>query len=349
MDHFKILKRAWDITWRYRALWVFGIILALVTSSGGGGGPSFQYNFGRGDLSPRGGELSIPEISPEVWASILSLLVAVGIALGCLILILIVVGTIARYVAETALIRMVDDHEETGEKRGVRQGFRMGWSRTAFRLFLIDLLIGVPVALAFILFFLLALAPLLLWTTESTAAGVIGTVATIGLFFLFVLVAIVVTAVLSLLIRFFHRTCALEDLGVIDSIREGWGLVRRQLKDVAIMWLIMIGVGLGLGIAMFFVVLLLLGVGLVLGGMPALLVGGLTSLFSEGALPWIFAAATGFPIFLLVMIVPTLFLGGLIEVFKSGVWTLTYREVRALEEVASEAGDSAEPETTDRA
>jgi len=31
--------------------------------------------------------------------------------------------------------------------------------------------------------------------------------------------------------------------------------------------------------------------------------------------------------------VPWLFLGGLMEVFKSSVWTLTYRELRALESV----------------
>ena len=34
MDHVKILKRAWVILWQYRVLWIFGIILALTTSSG---------------------------------------------------------------------------------------------------------------------------------------------------------------------------------------------------------------------------------------------------------------------------------------------------------------------------
>ena len=29
MDHIKILKSAWYILWSYRALWVFGLILAL--------------------------------------------------------------------------------------------------------------------------------------------------------------------------------------------------------------------------------------------------------------------------------------------------------------------------------
>jgi hypothetical protein len=51
----------------------------------------------------------------------------------------------------------------------------------------------------------------------------------------------------------------------------------------------------------------------------------------------------GIPIFALVVSVPWLFLGGLVEVFKSSVWTLTYRELRALEGL--EPGDvETEPE-----
>jgi len=38
MKHAQILKRSWEILWSYKALWIFGIILALTTASGGGGG-----------------------------------------------------------------------------------------------------------------------------------------------------------------------------------------------------------------------------------------------------------------------------------------------------------------------
>jgi hypothetical protein len=331
MDHLKVLKRAWEITWRYRVLWVFGIILALTTGGSTGRGGGSGGGGGNGGF-PSSGDFSPPEIPPQV----VSMLIVVGIGLACVIVILIIASVVARYVAETALIRMVDDYEETGEKRNVRQGFRLGWSRTALRLFLIDLLIGLPTALAFILLFALALAPLLLWTTKSTAAGVVGTVATIGLGFLFVLLAIVVGIVLSLLMHFFRRVCALEELGVIESIRQGFDFVRQHLKDVGIMWLIMVGLGLGWMILMIPVTILLVVVGAMVGGFPALLVGGLASLFFEGAVPWILAAAVGIPIFILVVAVPGLFLGGLAEVFKSSVWTLTYRELRALESFETE-------------
>jgi len=29
MNHGKVLKRAWEILWRYRVLWIFGVIVAL--------------------------------------------------------------------------------------------------------------------------------------------------------------------------------------------------------------------------------------------------------------------------------------------------------------------------------
>jgi hypothetical protein len=348
MDYMDVLKRAWHMVWRYRALWVFGIILALVVagSAGNGGTGAPGYDFDRDDFRP-GWRWSYD--LDEVPLEVVGIAIAVGVGLLLMALCLVIATAIARYVAETALIRLVDDHEETGEKRSVGQGFRMGWSRSALRLFLINLLIRVPTALAFLLLFALALAPLLVWFTESTGAGVIASIAAGGLFFLVVLLAIVVGAVLSVLIKFFWRACALDGLGVIESIRQGYGLVRRQLKDVVVMGLIMLGVNIGWAILMIAVTIVLFPVFFLLfivaitvagtlAALPALAVYGLVGLFFEGAAQWILAFAVGLPIFILGMVVmnlllgaPGLFLGGLMEVFKSSVWTLTYRELRALE------------------
>jgi len=262
------------------------------------------------------------------------MLIVAGIALACVILLLGVASVIVRYVAETSLIRMVNDHEETGEKRSVRQGLRWGWSRTSLRLFAIDLLVFVPLVVGFILLLLLALAPLLLWTTGSRPAEIIGTVAAIGLVVLFVLLFIVVITAASLLIHFFRRVCALEEVGVRESIRRGYSLVRRHLKDVFIMWLLMVGLTIGWAILTIVATLVLVLVGLVPGGGPALLAGGLAGMASRGGpLPWIVAGAVGLPIFLLVLVIPLLFLSGLWQVYKSSVWTLTYRELRTLEAV----------------
>jgi hypothetical protein len=350
MDHIKVLKRALELTWRYRVLWVFGIILALTSGGGGGsGGPQSRFD---GDLLSR--DLSLGKVPlgdvlpiPVVPEAVVGTLIAVGIGLACFILLLIVVSVVAHYVAETALIRLVDDYEGSGERRSVRQGFRMGWSRSALRLFLINLLIVLPTILAFIVLALIVAAPVLL--LGDTPAKVIGIVGTIGLAFLFILLLIVVIVVLTLLMRFFWRACALEGLGVFESIRRGYCVVRGNLKDVAVMWLLMAGVGIGITIAMIIIVLFLLALGLVVGGLPALLVGGLASQAFEGAVPWILGAAAGVPIFLLVMVLPLLLVGGLIEVFKSSVWTLTYRELLALESVEPEADQPPELEAAEPA
>ena len=60
MDPVKILKRAWHILWSYRALWVFGLILALTAagSSGGSGNNGARYS---GDSSNQGYEAPLPE------------------------------------------------------------------------------------------------------------------------------------------------------------------------------------------------------------------------------------------------------------------------------------------------
>ena len=55
---------------------------------------------------------------------------------------------------------------------------------------------------------------------------------------------------------------------------------------------------------------------------------------------WISGGVVTGLIFFVVVALPSLFLGGLSETFKSTVWTLTYRELRVLDGVAAAAEDS---------
>jgi hypothetical protein len=335
MDHIRILRRAWDITRSYRTLWIFGILLALTTARGGappGGGGGGGGNNGSGGDIPFPHDL--PDFTvPQIPQQTLDQILAAGIALACLTLLLIVVATIVQYVARTAAIRMVDRNEATGERVTFRQGWRLGWSRAAFRMWLVDLLFGLGFFIAFILLGLIALAPLLLWATQNEAAGLIGTFSTVGLGMLVILLFIGLVAALSLLSQFFHRALALEEMGVMDAIRRGWNIVRRRPGDVILMGLILFGFSLLLSIILIPIVFLLVMVGLVAGGLPALLVGALTNLFVHGSVPQMTALAVGIPIFIVVIAVPMLLIGGLVEAFTSSTWTLTYREMLALETV----------------
>ncbi|HUW94169.1 MAG TPA: hypothetical protein VMW58_00130 [Anaerolineae bacterium] len=356
MDHVKVLKRAWEILWRYRVLWVFGVIVVLCAAGTSG---NLTMNLGGGDgyegpnAPPWAGEWRwegepFAEVMPQIlgaWATVAGAILAIVTALCCVAIILSIAKVIFLYIGETALIRMVDDYEETGEKRGVRQGFRLGWSRTALRLFVIDLLTRLPGMLILLILLMLGagLAALFFLFTDSTVVMVIGAVAVVGLGFLTILAAIVLSLAISLVRPLIFRVCALERRGVIESFRVGFDFIKAHLADTVVMWLIMVGLQIGWGIAMIPVVLFLLMVGGVLAGLAGLSVGGLSSLIFEGFVPWIVGFGVGVPLFVLIMSVPLLLLGGLAEVFKSSVWTLTYRELRALEGLAENSGELADP------
>jgi hypothetical protein len=334
MDHIRILRRAFEITRRYRVLWIFGLFIALSTARGSN--PQTQYSLDRGDLDrfdfPREfpGWENFPnwQFTPQIGAT----LVALGIGLICLVLILAVLFAILRYVSITASIRMVNRYEETGEEVNFRTGWRMGWDRAALRLFLIDLLFGLGGFILFIVLMALAAAPLLLWITRSEVFGILGTISTAGLFVLVVLLLIIIAAAVSLLSQFFHRAAVLENLGVFDAIRRGWAIFRSRLRDIIIMGLILFGLGLLFAIAIIPVALLLVVLGVLVGGLPAFAAALAVQQFVQNNAPAIITAIViGLPIFLLVVSVPLLFLRGLFEIFTSSSWTLTYREITSLE------------------
>jgi hypothetical protein len=336
MDHIRILRRAFEITRFYRALWVFGILVALTAAHGGGNGG------GGGSNAPRNGQTpgfpgQFPSFQwPNIPANVLNTIIAAAVTLICVVVILGIAFTILRYLSQTALVRMVDGYENNGERVSVRQGFRLGWSRGAFRTWLADLLFGVIGFVVFILLLLLAAAPLLLWLTHNTAASVIGTVVTIGLGMLLILLLIVVASAVSLWMEMIRREIVLGGKGVMEGIRSGWRMLTRRLGDVIIMGLILFGIGLGLGLLTIPIFFLLAAVGAVAGGLPALLAGGITNIFVHGVTPQIIAGMIGVPIFLVVLFSPLLFLGGLVETFYSATWTLTYRELLTLEAVRVE-------------
>lgn len=185
-----------------------------------------------------------------------------------------------------------------------------------------------------VLVLLLAAAPLLFWITKSDALRAIGTVAAIGLIMLAVLLAIAVATVVNTLVHFVRRAVILEEKGIFKALRESFAFVRAHLKDVALMWLLMFGINLAVTLAMIPVVLLLLVLGGVTGALPGLALGGLVSLVSQSeTLPWIIGGGIGALIFIAVIAIPSLFAGGVFKTFESSVWTLTYRELHALEQI----------------
>jgi hypothetical protein len=377
MDYVNLLKRSWRMVWQYRVLWVFGALLALTTVNGfyllndfdrdddqwgipvqltetatahlpgtglridltTPGGPTVEFLDGGRWRDVRQFEEVFGLTPWREWipSGVRAVAIAAGIVLACIL----VVGGVLRYTSEAALIRMVSESEETGERRGIGHGWRTGFSRTAWRLFLVDLAIALPVKLALLLLFAVAFSPLLLWLSGSLAAGAVGTMAAVGLFFLAVCLSLVASAALSLLLQIVRRACAVEGLRAGAAIRRGVSVTRSSLKQVLWLWFIWMGTRLlwmlasvPILILISPIILLFLIAGGVIGGLPAVLIGAVLNPWLQSPFAWIVGGVVGLPILIVVASLPMLFLGGLVEVFKSSTWTLAYRELWALERTA---------------
>ena len=234
----KILKRSWHILWNYKVLWIFGILLAM-TSGGGGGGnggggnSGYQFNGNNGfqgvhpSTNPTVQELNrwfTQDFEPVFTYPEQHIATLIWIGVGLLLFILVVgtIGALVRYPTETAVIRMVDEYEQTGTKVRFKQGWKMGWNRRAFRMWVIDLVVSLPVILFVAL--LGGLGTLIYFTVKNGSQVAIASsvIAGIGCAFLFIFAFVILMVLLGLLRQFFVRAAALENNSIGESFRKGW-------------------------------------------------------------------------------------------------------------------------------
>lgn len=351
IDIGKILKRAWHILWNYRVLWIFGVLLALTAGGGGGnGGSGYQFSGpGEGGRYPQNYPAGPEWQEFNAWMErhVLPLIehpeqhisTFLWIGFGLLLLFLVIGALVAlvRYPAEAALIRMVDEYEQTGAKVGFKAGWRLGWTRRAFRMWVIDLILGLPALLFVSLLLGLGVLFFLLASNERAGVAIGGMVAAIGCGFVFILGFILLMVFLGLLRQFFIRQAALEEARIGESFRRGWAMFKRNWTNAALMWLVMLGIGIGYGIAgmiLFFLLIpvyaiLLLPAALV-AAIPGLIAFGIASLFTEVILAGVIGLLAALPFFFTVVFAPLVLLNGWYMIFDSSVWTLTYREMKFL-------------------
>ena len=297
MNHGNILKRAWSVLWQTRALWLFGFLFALAGGSSGLPGLRGTNGAGNGGTPARPGT-RFPFHMPTLSTNTIVLIVA-GVVIA--VLVIVAVAAVVRYLAETALVAGVDEMETTGARLTVRRGFRLGWSRRAWRLFVTDFVIYVPLAIGGLLLLAIAALPFLVWLSRETAVRIAGSVIG-GLLVLAVILALIALALLlTLVMPYVRRRVVLAGQGVRAAVRQGVSLVRTTLADTGLMWLILAGLRIVWSVVMI----------------PVFIVVALA------------AAIVGGGLFLLVFIAGYSLAAGLFEAYVSAAWTLTYREVSA--------------------
>ena len=341
MQYGRILKRAWHVTWHNRALWLFGIAVALfgvgITGTRGFGGLNLRLNdlelppwlrfFPQSQPPP-------PALSPAVFhpltqgplfAVMPGLAMATTLALSLLAIVVLAVGLAVRYTSLGALIGMVDDIEQR-DRTTLKVGFKTGW-RNLLRLLVIDILIslsliilGLVIALVVFLGILIGVLP---WRmlyhpsmgpNASSFGGIWGIFVALGLGVLLVVIFVASMGFSTLVRELAHREAVLENQGVFRALGKAIRLVWHRLGQLGVVWLLLFSINLAFGLVT----------------LPLTIIGGMAvsapfEVLTRPAHPSLAGFLLAIPLLLVIALVG-LFMNGVFVTFRSTVWTLTYRE-----------------------
>jgi hypothetical protein len=194
----EVLTRAWEIIWKNKILWVFGLFASL---AGGSGGNNFRYNF-----EQRAGAENFPvQIPAWIWV----LLILLGLVV---LLIFVILATLGR----AGLVRgaWLADSGETNLQFG--QLFRDSQAYFWRVILLAILVVGVSLSLILVL-----VVPTVL--TAGIAALCLWPLYCLLIPFFIVLTIIADLAIIAIVG---------EDLGVMDSLRRAWEVFRANLAII---------------------------------------------------------------------------------------------------------------------
>jgi len=210
MDYGALVKRALDIMWKFKYLWIFGFFLEFGSGGGGFGNLPEKVKEPIGDFF--GG---IPLMS------IIIPLILIGLVVFLLFLILYIVS-------QGGLIHCVS-RIESGENPTLRDGWNAG-VKNFWRI--------LGIAIIMLIFFFAAavvtLGPFVVLLIVYKILGLLFAIILIPLFMVFF-------AVIMLISLYAYRVCIIEGQGVFDSISGGWETLKNNLGKSLIVALIGIG------------------------------------------------------------------------------------------------------------
>lgn len=225
----EVLSRSWKITWKYKVLWIFGILAGCAGGGGsGGGGNGLSYNSEQGDLPPWLDSVQRFQANIPDWQIALFVVMAILFVL-LLIALFIFLGTIGK----VGLIRGAQQADGDAEKITFGELFSgsMGYF---WRVFGLNLLVGVLIFVAILLLIFI---------------GIMGAVVTLGLALICLIplacVLVPVMWFIWVIVEQASIAIVVENLGVLEGLRRGWEVVRLNLGVMIVMALILVlGVGL---------------------------------------------------------------------------------------------------------
>ena len=316
MDFGYVIKRAWEIIWKFKVLWIFGI-LASCGQAGGSGGSNSGYKFSSQESNASS---QIEQWFSQLDPAIIALLIGLAILIVFILVVLaILLGTVGR----VGLIRGTMKAEQGADRLTFGELWREGLSYF-WRVFGLNLLVGLIILAVVLVVFVL---------------GAILTRLTLGLFALCLLplVCLIVPVLwaVSVVIEQANVALVVENLGIIKAIERGWQVVRDNIGSVIVMSLFLyLGVNLIGGV--------IIGLPLLIVAAPA--VAGIAAGTAEAIRNGLIVSGLFFIVYLPVL----LLLSGILRAYTSSAWTLTYLRLTAkpsqpLNEVSSLPEDLGTP------
>ncbi len=310
MDYGRLIRDAWQITWRHPFLWILGLLAggtagASIGNGGGNGGPS--------EVPANGGPVPGFDFGPDavaLWAADhVGLVVAVAGALVLVGLALLVVSLIAQGGLTGATADFASGRSSS-LGRAWRTGLHLFWRFAGLWLLLIAAvaLIGAVVA-AFV-----ALVVGLTAVVEQTA-WVIAPAVLVGL--VLVAAGIVAGVVASIVVPFAQRAIAVRDVGPLAALRDGWLVLRGHPGSSLLVWLVNVALTMAAGL----VVTVAMVAAVVVLGIPALALWGMFELTTPTVAYLAIAAVAALGVFLTLVSVA--------NTFFWSYWTLAYLRLRS--------------------
>ena len=215
----EVLSRAWQIIWKHKVLWIFGIFAGC--SRAGGGGSS---GGGGGGSGPGGGQpfSEFERIFDQIsqWISDNPWVVAVFVVL---ILILVVLSVFLGTISRIGLIKGTYQAEQGAERLILGEVFSESMPYF-WRVFGLSLLIG--------LMFLLIFLPLIFFGVITAGIGFICIIPLLCLL-------IPISWAVMVVIEQANAAIVLEDLRIGEGLRRGWEVVRANVGTMIVMALIL--------------------------------------------------------------------------------------------------------------
>lgn len=281
----EVLSKAWNIVWKYKVLWVFGILVGFSGGNTASSLPQTEYR----------------QQAPEQFQNYLNQFQDWQIAIFVIAMVLVVL-------LFTVLVVFLSTMGRIGLIRGASQADR-GVTRLSFselfngglpyfwRVFGLNLVVGLGFALLIILLVLLSI-PL--------AITVVGLICVIPLLCLLVPGGFLV----NLWIEQSNNAIVIEGKGLMDGLRRGWAVVSANLGQAILLGLVLMLITWGAGFV----------IGLPFALFLAPIIAGMF-IGSDVAM----SGGTAITIILMLVYLPVMFfLNGILQSYIHSAWTLAF-------------------------